>query len=290
MKRRTALKISTAIISGALGILKTAQANTKQGDKMMKKHSGEPDGKPSILLVHGAWHGGWCWKFVADILRQQGFDVYTPTMTGLGERAHLKEPVPSLETHINDIVNVIDSNELDDIVLVGHSYGGMVITGVADQRKNRIKHVLYLDAAVPTNGQSMISQSPGSTPESITATTEALTQLAPDGVWMQTFPAVALGIPAESKALAEWVDRRMTPHPLRTWTDPISLANGGSDDLPRTYIHCVEPVLPQASFAAHAAIISKSDDWRYVELATGHDAMVTQPKRVAEEISKAAQI
>ena len=110
----------------------------------------------TYLLVHGAWHGGWCWRRVTDILRAEGHTVFTPTLTGLGERAHLARPEIDLETHISDVLGVLDAEELDDVILCGHSYGGMVITGVADRLPGRIKALVYLDAFVPEHGESVI--------------------------------------------------------------------------------------------------------------------------------------
>ncbi len=109
-----------------------------------------------FVLVHGAWHGGWCWQRVARLLRAAGHDVYTPTLTGLGERAHLLSPAIGLDTHIKDILGVLFYEDLRDVVLVGHSYAGMVITGVAEQTAKRLRHLVYLDAFVPWEGQSLL--------------------------------------------------------------------------------------------------------------------------------------
>ena len=103
----------------------------------------------TFVLVHGAWHGGWCWKKVAPLLRSAGHEVYTPTLTGLGERDHLLTRDIGLDTHIQDIVNVLEYEELTQVVLVGHSYGGMVVTGVAERAHERLRQLVYLDAATP---------------------------------------------------------------------------------------------------------------------------------------------
>ena len=110
----------------------------------------------SYVLVHGGGHGGWCYQPVARIMRAHGQEVYAPTLTGLGERAHLLSPAIDLDTHVTDIVKVLESEDLRDVILVGHSYGGMVITGVADRAADRIGHLVYLDAATPENGQSLV--------------------------------------------------------------------------------------------------------------------------------------
>ncbi|MEL6875424.1 MAG: alpha/beta hydrolase, partial [Pseudomonadota bacterium] len=159
----------------------------------------------------------------------------------------LLSPQIGLLTHIEDIRAVIRFNELENFILVGHSYGGMVITGVADRVGEKIRHIAYLDAALPQ-----------------------------DGVAMQPFPPEFLGIPKDHPGHA-WVGRHMTAHPLKTWLDPIALSNGGSAGLSRTYIHCNAPVLPSASFAWHHAQLSKDPGWNSLTLVTGHDAMVTAP-------------
>jgi pimeloyl-ACP methyl ester carboxylesterase len=238
--------------------------------------------RPVFVLVHGAWHGGWCWRRVVERLEATGARVLTPTLTGCGERAHLMGPETGLNTHIRDVEAVIEAEELTNVHLCGHSYGGMVVTGVCDAMKDRIASVLYLDAAVPADGQSMITQSPGITAEAAAGTLAGLSALAPDGVAMQVFPDVTVfGVTAGSEDEA-WLKRRLTPHPLKTWTDPIRLVNGGSDRLPRAYVHCVDPVLPMASFGAHHARLRTDASWSVSTLATGHDAMVTAPAAVAD--------
>jgi pimeloyl-ACP methyl ester carboxylesterase len=229
---------------------------------------------------------------VGALLRAEGHRVFTPTMTGLGERAHLRTPVPDLSRHIEDVLAHVEAEELSGFVLVGHSYGGMVITGVADRLKDKIAHVVYLDAALPADGQSMITQGPGVTPEAAEASLGALRGLAPDGVWMQPFPPVVLGIPPGNAAATAWVARRLTAHPLPSWTETIRLTRGGSEGLPRTYVLCTAPVLQGASFAAHAARIRAGEagpGWTVRELATGHDAMVTDPAGTAGLILEAAR-
>ena len=109
----------------------------------------------TFVLVHGAWHGSWCWKRVRKALQAEGHDVFTPTLTGVGERSHLTSPQVTLDTHVADVVNLIRWEELTDVVLCGHSYGGCVITGVADRVAERLRALVYLDAFIPENGQSL---------------------------------------------------------------------------------------------------------------------------------------
>lgn len=235
----------------------------------------------TFVLVHGAWHGGWCWRDVRAQLEASGHAVHTPTLTGLGEREHLMHPDIALSTHIMDVVNVIRFEDLTDIVLVGHSYGGMVITGVADQLRERIEHVIYLDAAVPQDGQSMLTQGPERPAEAMAEAETQLRALAPDGIAMMPLAPAVFGVPPENASATEWLAAKLTPHPLRTWFDPIRLQNGGATGLSRTYVHCVGPVLEPSSFPYHAARAQADPDWSYVELETGHDAMVTAPVNVS---------
>jgi pimeloyl-ACP methyl ester carboxylesterase len=274
------------------GVIAAAAIGVKGAAGQERAPSFRQRSKPSFVLVHGAWHGGWCWRDVRLILERVGHKVFTPTLTGLGERAHLRDPVPGLETHIQDVVGLIEAEEPNDIVLVGHSYGGMVITGVADRLKSRMRHVVYLDAALPENGQSMITQNPNVVgEENYARSLQGLKGLAPDGVWMSPLPPVAFGIPPEPADQHAWVGRQLKPHPLKTWTDPIALTNQGSLGIARTYVVCVKPVLPQSSFPAHAARIKAGragPGWQVVELQTGHDAMVTAPAQTAAILRAAA--
>ncbi|QTD55173.1 alpha/beta fold hydrolase [Parasphingorhabdus cellanae] len=240
----------------------------------------------TFVLVHGAWHGGWCWRDVRSQLEALGHRVFTPTLTGLAERAHLLSADVGLDTHITDITSLIDYYDLNDIVLVGHSYGGMVITGVADAMKDRIEAIIYLDAALPKNGETMISQGPERSPAVIAQIQTALSGLAPDGVGMAVFPSESLGIPKGHPSY-DWVAQKLTPHPLKTWLDPITLENGGSSGLQRSYIHCTAPALPNSSFPYHAAQVETDQSWTYHALATGHDAMVTAPGEIVRILTTA---
>ena len=210
-----------------------------------------------------------------------GHRVHTPTLTGLGERASELDGATGLADHIADVVDTIEAHDLNDIVVAGHSYGGMVITGVADALKQRIAHILYLDAALPEDGQSMITYGTPRPPEAIAATEAALRSLAPDGIAMAAFPPALLGIPA-CHPLHDHVAARLTPHPLKTWLDPIRLVNGGPTGLPRTYVHCTAPVMAQTQFPAIARKAQADPGWHYTELATGHEAMLTAPDDVAK--------
>ena len=250
-----------------------------------------PVSSPSpVVLVHGAWHGGWCWDDLRPLLHGQGFATFAPTLTGLAERRDEMNASIGLETHIADVERVIVGNDLRDVTLVGHSYGGMVITAIADRMANRrpgrLGRLVYLDAALPDDGDSMVSYAPGTMADGAAVLAAELTAMSPDGIVLPPLPATAFGI-AEDHPRRAWVEARLTPHPLKTWLDPIRLANGGAMTIPRTYIHCVAPVLPRAGFPAIAAMAKASDDWRYAELQTGHDAMVTAPAKLATLIAAA---
>lgn len=240
-----------------------------------------------IVLIHGAWHGAWCWDLVRPLLEQEGFSVHALTLPGLAERADEMSPTIGLQTHIEDAIRQIDERGLTRFVLVGHSYGGMVITGVADALKDRIAHIVYLDAAMPKEGETMMSYGAPRPAEAIEAGKQAIRALAPDGVAMAAFPPSVLGIP-EGHERYEWVARNLTTHPLKTWLDPIALTNGGAMGLPGTYILCTDPMLAMTQFAWVAEQKRSAAGWNVVELATGHDAMVTEPAKVAKILVKAA--
>lgn len=234
-----------------------------------------------FVLIHGAWHGGWCWEPVCKQLKAAGQRVHTPTLPGLAERGGELDATIGLGTHIEDACAFIEARDLRHLVLMGHSYGGMVITGIADAMKDRIAHILYLDAAVPTDGASMISYGAPRGQEVVAATERALRALAPDGIAMSPPPPSVLGI-APDHPLHDWTLARLTAHPLKTWLDPIRLRNGGADGLARTYVHCTRPVLAQTQFPFLAAMAAADPTWRYVEMPTGHDAMITDPDGLAQ--------
>lgn len=243
---------------------------------------------PTIVLVHGAWHGGWCWSMVQSRLQTAGCSVIAPSLTGLGERAHLRSPVPNLSTHIDDIQRLIEWEELSDVVLVGHSYGGMIITALADRLPSRLRHVVYLDAALPQHGDSMLTHSPNSTPATAARVLEQLTALAPDGIWMDPLPPTAFGIPSIDEQLTNWVKSRLTAHPLPSWTEVVSLPNSHQyESVAKTYLLCTESPPQLSAFTAHAARIRADEagrNWRVRELHTSHDAMILDPDGVAQEI------
>ena len=237
-----------------------------------------PHPKHPVVLVHGASHGGWCWRDVRRRLQAKGLDVFTPTLTGLGERVHLRNADITLATHITDVVNVITWEELSGVVLVGHSLGGMVITGVCDALKDRIAHVIYLDAAVPENGEPAF---PG-----MKAISEGALK---EGYLMPAMPTVGLGLDEEHyAAAAAWVRRRLTDQPYPVWSGAIALKNGGSDGIARTFVQCTDPKwLPQENRERVKA--RRSDpSWVFVEKLGPHDVMITDPVWTADLIASRA--
>jgi len=242
-----------------------------------------PDAARDFVLVHGAWHGGWCWEEVGARLEAAGHRVHCPALPGLAERAGELTADLGLADHITSVIDFVGRHKLSDFVLVGHSYGGMVITGVADVMKHRIAHIVYLDAAVPHHGESMVSYGEPRPPEVIAASVAMVRSLAPDGVAMQALPPEALGVPADHPAHT-LLQARMTPHPLKTWLDPIALLHGGPRDLPRTYLLCTSPMLEHSQFAHIARLAAVDPEWRYGEIASGHEAMLTAPDEVAQHL------
>ncbi len=226
----------------------------------------------TFVLVHGAWHGGWCWREVAGRLRADGHVVYTPTLTGLADRSHLLTRETGLETHILDIVNLIDWEELDDIVLCGHSYGGMVVTGVADRAAGRLKAVVYLDAFVPADGQSLHEMAP---PERVAAFERAAAEQG-DGWKVPPLPASAwLDEPAQQA----WVAPKVTPHPLRCLTDPLPLT--GAWRTVACKMHILATANDPSPFHAIHAGAASEPDWLCRRIAGPHDLMISHPDETA---------
>lgn len=225
----------------------------------------------NVVLVHGAWHGGWCWRHVAASLRAHGHQVFTPTMSGLGERAHGLNADTGLSTCIDDIAGVICSEELQDVMLVGHSFAGPVISGVADRMPERLQQLVYLDALIVQNGQSALSLF---SPE---VQLERSRTIDPEG-WRMAIPAPEKFGVTDPDQVA-WLQRRLTPHPLKAYTEPLQLRHPVGNGVPKTYIAVTDPWYPP--LAALREWVRAQADWDWREIATGHDAMVTAPDALA---------
>jgi pimeloyl-ACP methyl ester carboxylesterase len=231
----------------------------------------------TFVLVHGAWHGGWCWRRVADLLQKQGHKVFTPTMTGLGERSHLIDGKVNLATHITDIVNVIKWEGLGDIVLVGHSYGGMIISGVAEQARDAIGSIVFLDAFVPDNGDSLAAKASQPVREAIASLVEK------GETAMKPVSAAVFRVNEKDRA---WVDAMCTPHPVATLTDKITVTGARDRVAKKAYIRAKG--YPSVPFDGAQERLKADATWRVYELACGHDAMVDMPDRLTEILVEVA--
>lgn len=259
LHRRDALTLTGAAIMAA----QTSSAHAQNAPK-------------TYVLVHGAWHGGWCWREIVKGLRAAGHSVYVPTLTGLGERVHLMNKSVNLSTHVTDVVNLMEYEELTNVILVGHSYAGHVIPLVADQLKARIRHMVYLDAVVAQDGKPFLP--PGVGEERAKTAIDGYLQDPPDVTWF--------GVPADHPSAA-WVKRRLTRHPLTTLMETVRYKNGADAGLPKTFIRCTQrrdanqpdPIEP---------VIKGKPEWTWLTLDTGHDAMVTAPKELTEMLLKIA--
>ncbi len=230
---------------------------------------GSNQGK-TYVLVHGAWHGGWCWRYVAALLRNQGHRVVTPTQTGLGERRHLMARTITLDVFVDDLANVIETEELDDIILVGHSFGSVPVTGVVDRMPERVRHVVFLDGMVLQAGQSVFGMLK---PEDAAARRKMVVDQG-GGVALPVLPVKALGI-AEGSADFDWVGRHLTPHPVGTYDSPLHLKYPVGNGRPCTYIACTNPWMP--TMASSQDWVRQQPNWKWLELATAHDSMITAP-------------
>lgn len=232
----------------------------------------------TYVLVHGAWHGSWCWKRVRKALQAQGHDVFTPTLTGIGERAHLLSPHVNLETHIDDVVNLIRWEELSDIVLCGHSYAGTVVSGVADRIPEKIGALIYLDAFLLEDGRCLLDELP---PEQKTIHLER-TRIEGEGWKVPPIPAALFAVNA---ADAAWADAQCTMHPLACFQQPLRLSgkNGAVKDV--TYILATgyndSPFPPSCERA-------RARGWKTLSVPCGHDVMLDLPAELTAILLAAA--
>ena len=232
----------------------------------------------TFVLVHGAWHGGWCWRDIVPLLRRAGHEVFTPTLTGLGERRHLARPGITLDDHVRDVVSLLETEDLAGIVLLGHSYGGMVVTGVADRCAARIRRLVYLDAFVPEDGKCALDYVVPERAAAFRKEGEELGTVAPPplSLWGLTRPEhIAFAKPREAR------------HPYHTFTQPIRLTNPAAlAHPPKTFIYCSSPAT--GTFDRFAARYRGDPAWRFHELKTGHDAMILVPGELAALLLQSA--
>ena len=228
------------------------------------------------VLAHGSWHGGWCWRPVADRLQAEGHRVFTPSYTGMGDRAHLLSKDITIDTFVEDLIQVIQTEELHDVVLVGHSFGGAPITGVADRIPERLAHLVYFDAVVLESGESSFSNYPKEEAQARIAAAQATAGLAvsvPD-------PLPAVWGLVEGTPEFDWVRRRLTPHPLGSYTTPLNLHHPIGNGVPCTYLHCTQPSHPLLETSCQR--VKSLTGWNWVDIAAPHEAQITHPDLVSE--------
>ncbi|MGE0565320.1 MAG: alpha/beta fold hydrolase [Pseudolabrys sp.] len=229
-----------------------------------------------FVLVHGAWHGAWCWRRVAPLLAKNGHEVYTPTLTGVAERSHLIHPDINLDTHILDVANDIKWRELKDVVLVGHSYSGMVISGVAEKMESCIAAFVMLDAFFAEGGQCLVDLQPPQMQEAFrAAAAKGVTAMPPR-------PAAMFNVNDADRA---WVDAQCTPHPIKCFTQPIELTGARDRIARKAYIRASG--YPSVPFDAGLAK-ARSKGWQVFEVPCGHDVMVDMPDRLAQILNELA--
>ena len=227
-----------------------------------------------IVLVHGAWSGSWCWRRVLPLLWGAGHRVVTVTLSGLGERAHQLSPEITLGTHIEDVVTAVRAEECRHAVLVGHSYGGVVVTGAADRLAEEVGPLVYLDAVVPTSGESWSTSNP---PE---AQEQRRAAIGRSGVIPPPAPS-AFGL---TGADATWVERRQTPHPGGTYDDPVEFDAERWAARPRFYLGCTSPVPP--TIAPSQQLVRTQPGWHITEYDAGHYLQITHPQELTAALQE----
>lgn len=231
----------------------------------------------TFILIHGAWHGGWAWCRVADRLRARGHTVFAPTLTGLGERAHLLRPGIDLSLHVADVLGVIRYEQLNNFVLVGHSYGGCVISGIAEAKPDAVRSLVFLDAFIPDNGESLLDVVQPAVQEVIRAS------LARGDITVPVRDAAAFKVNEKDRA---WIDALATPQPIETMTEKIKLT-GARERVPnKAYIRASG--YPNVSFDKAYARVKADPTWRTYEVPCGHDVMVDEPERLTEILLEVA--
>jgi pimeloyl-ACP methyl ester carboxylesterase len=232
----------------------------------------------TFVLVHGAWHGGWCWRRVADRLHSAGHVVFTPTLTGLGERSHLMRAGIDVTTHVTDVVNLMTWERLTDVVLCGHSYGGFVISGVAERMPAAIRSIVFLDAFVPKNGESPRDLTGPAVQEGFSAALQR------GDLGMPPRSAAAFGVNEADRA---WVDSLCVPQPVATFSEKIVLSGARDRIARKSYVRAASYANPGFDRALAAAKADPS--WRTYEVSCGHDVMVDRPDELTEILLEAAR-
>ena len=255
-----------------LGLLSTAASALTVAAPAAIAQTANPK---TYVLVPGAWHGAWAWRDVANNLRKLGHQVYALTNTGLGDRAHLISKDITLETHITDIVQAVEVEELKSVILVAQGFGCTPALGAADRLAGRLRHIVLLDGLFSENGRSTFDSLP---PE----VGEARRKVAQETSGGVTFPAIkAEFLGASDPTVAAWADSKFRPQPLSTYADKMVLKNPLGNGAPVTYIAAVAPLYrPLAK--THEIVRTQKTDWKYVEFAGGHVANYTHPEGIAK--------
>ena len=256
----------------ALGALAATAAFAAVGTR------GEAQTAPkTFVLVHGTWHGGWCWRRVTDALERKGHKVYAPSLTGVADRSHLLTRDVNLTTHANDVANLIKWEDLKDVVLVGHSSAGFVITQAAEQIGPQVGSIVYLDAFVPQVGDSLISLA---NPGPRKALEEAVAR---GDLVAKPVPAAAFNVNEKDRA---WVDAKCTPHPLAAVVEKVTAASAYEKIARKTYIRATGFKSPV--FDETLAKMKATPGWKTYEVASGHDVMVDRPDQLADILLEVA--
>lgn len=228
----------------------------------------------TFVLIHGAWHGGWCWKRVAPILRAAGHEVFAPSLTGSGERKHLLSPAVGMDTYVADVANLIDSEELDNVVLVGHSAAGAAISKAAETVHDRLKALVYVDSVVLPSGKAMFDIFPAQWVDQMrgaAARDGDLNAAPPEKQMIYSF--FASDCSDDDKA---WILRMATAQPLKPYEDKVDLTKFQGLNISKTYIGCKQ------SQGGLPRDVAEKFGLRYVEMDSGHDPMVSKPDELAE--------
>jgi pimeloyl-ACP methyl ester carboxylesterase len=257
--RRSVLKGASAAILGLAAVEAKAATATKPASR-------------TFVLVHGAWHGGWCWARVADQLQAKGHKVFTPTLTGLADRSHLMSAQITLDTHIDDLVNLFKWNDLNDVVLVAHSYGGWPVSGAIEKVLPQVSSIIYLDAFMPENGQKGIDLN------SPLSSKGLLDAVAKGQVSRPAPPASAFHI--RDPKDAAWVETKLTEQPIGVGLHPIVMTGAREKVAKKTYIRAKQ--YPNPSFDGWLADAKGKADWKTYEFDCGHLVMLDMPDRLVE--------
>ncbi|WP_066452630.1 alpha/beta fold hydrolase [Castellaniella caeni] len=227
----------------------------------------------TYVLVHGAWHGGWCWTRVAERLRQAGHTVRAPTLPGLAERQRELSAAITLDDFIQSIADALQQQDLQDVILVGHSFGGLVISGVADRLRTRIRQLVLLDAFLLRNGQSTLDTLPP-------ALVAKLEHKAADTGGIPPLPADGFGL--NDPADIAFVQAQLTPQPIGTYRSTFTLRHPLGNGLPVSYIRCTSPAFAGVADCQQWAHAQYAQKWQWIDLVAGHDAMISAPDALTQ--------